>query len=333
MADEIRFGIVGLGMGANRAKIAAQTSGAKLVCVCSLEEDRAKQVASELSCDWTTEYEKMLERDDIDVVGVLTPSGMHADFAIMAAKAGKNVFTTKPMDILVEKCDELIETAEKAGVILAVDFDQRYLAGNKRVRKAVQSGLLGHIILVDLRMKWFRAQSYYDGGSPVAWRSKRRYEGGSAANQGVHFLDLLQWFSGDVKTVYGKSGTFTHDIETEDCSIALLEFDSGSWGVVQTTTCSNPNLGSAMEFTGSNGTLSWKDSKVVLYSLAENPDASLDDVEVEPGPANIIEDMVSAVTKGTAVAVSGAEGRKSVEIFRAIYESSATGKPVSLGKK
>ena len=330
MADEIRFGIVGLGMGANRAKIATQTPGAKLVCVCSLDEDRSKQVAGDLDCDWTIDYDKMLERDDIDAVGVLTPSGMHADFAIMAAKAGKHVFTTKPMDIRVDKCDELIETAAKAGVVQAVDFGERYGASNKRVREAIQSGLLGHIILADLRMKWFRAQGYYDGGSPLAWRSKRRYEGGSAANQGVHFLDLLQWFVAPVKTVYGKSGTFTHDIETEDCSIAMLEFANGSWGMVQTTTCSNPNLGSALEFTGSKGTLSWKDSKVVLYSVADNPDASLDDVEIEPGPANIIEDMVSAITKGTPVAVSGAEGRKSVAIFNAIYESSSSGKSIEL---
>jgi len=330
MADEIRFGIVGLGMGANRAKIATQTPGARLVCVCSIQEGRAEQVAGELNCDWTTDYQKMLERDDIDVVGVLTPSGLHAEFAMMAAKAGKNVFTTKPMDILVEKCDALIETAKEAGVILAVDFDQRYSISNKRIQKAMRSGVLGQVILADLRMKWYRAQSYYDGGSPPAWRSKLRYEGGSAANQGVHFLDLLQWFVGDVKTVYGKHGTFAHSIETEDCSVALVDFANGAWGVIQTTTCSNPDLRSDMQFTASNGTLSWRNSKVELYSVADNPDASLDDVEIEPGPKNIIEDMVSAVTKGTPVAVNGAEGRKSVAIFNAIYESSRTGKPVEL---
>ncbi|MBD3183992.1 gfo/Idh/MocA family oxidoreductase [Candidatus Poribacteria bacterium] len=332
MSDLVRFGIVGLGMGANRANIAANTEGAKLVCVCDILEDKAKKVSEQLKCEWTTNYEDMLDRDDIDVVGVMTPSGMHADFAMMAAKAGKHVYTTKPMDILVEKCDELIKTAEEAGVILAVDFGERYGVANKRVRKAIQSGAMGRMILADLRMKWFRDQGYYDGGSPVAWRSKRRYEGGSAANQGVHFLDLLQWFMGPVKTVYGKSGTFAHDIETEDCSIALVEFASGTWGVIQTTTCSNPNLGSALEFTGTKGTLSWKDSKVVLYSVADNPDASLDDIEVEPGPANIIEDMVSAVTKGTPVIVDGYEGKKSVEIFCAIYKSSRTGKPVELNQ-
>ncbi len=329
MAD-VRFGIVGTGMGANRAEIASKTEGAKLVCVCDFVEERAKALAEKLGCEYETSYEKMLERDDIDVVGVMAPSGMHADFSIMAAKAGKNVYTTKPMDILVEKCDELIETAEKAGVILAVDFGERYSASNKRVRKAIQTGVLGKIFLADLRMKWFRAQSYYDGGSPVGWRSKKRYEGGSAANQGVHFIDLIQWFIGPVKTVIGKSATLNHDIETEDLSVAILEFENGAYGVLQTTTCSIPNIGSSLEFSGSNGTLSWQDSKVVMYHLEGNPDAKLEDIEVEAGPANIIQDMVSAVTKGTPVTCDGHEGRKSVAIFNAIYESSKTGKPVNI---
>ncbi len=328
MGEEVRFGIVGLGMGRNRAKIASQTPGAKLTCVCDIVEENAKKSAEEFGCDWETDYEKMLKRDDIDVVGVMTPSGLHAEFAIMAAKAGKHVFTTKPMDILVEKCDELIETAKKAGVILAVDFGERYLDSNKKVKHVIQNGIMGKMFLADLRMKWYRAQSYYDGGSPPGWRSKRRYEGGSAANQGVHFIDLIQWFMGPVKTVIGKSATLAHNIETEDISLAILEFENGAFGVLQTMTCNTPDLGSAMEFSGSNGTLSWKDSKVILYKLADNPDASLDDIKVEHGPGNIIEDMVLAITKGTPVAVDGIEGRKSVAIFNAIYESSKTGMPV-----
>jgi len=329
MAD-VRFGIVGTGMGASRADTASKTAGAKLVCVCDFVEENAKRVADKLNCDYITNYEKMLQRDDIDVVGVLTPSGLHAEFAIMAAKAGKHVFTTKPMDILVEKCDELIETAKKAGVILAVDFGERYLDANKRVHKAIQTGVMGKMFLADLRMKWYRAQDYYDGGFPAGWRSKRRYEGGSAANQGVHFIDLIQWFMGPVKTVIGKSATLNHQIETEDLSVAILEFANGAYGVLQTTTCNTPDLGSAMEFSGSNGTLSWKNSQIELYKLADKPDAKLEDIDVESGPASIIEDMVSAVTKGTSVAVDGYEGRKSVVIFNAIYESSKTGKPIQL---
>lgn len=332
MATDVRFGIVGLGMGSNRAQLASQTPGAKLTCVCDILEDKAKEVANQLKCDWETEYEKMLQREDIDVIGVMTPSGLHAEHAIMAIKAGKHVFTTKPMDILVEKCDELIKAAEEAKVVLAVDFGERYLTSNKRVRKAIRSGVLGKMFLSHINMKWYRSQGYYDGGSPPGWRSQRRYEGGSAANQGVHFIDLMQWFMGPIKTIYGKCATIGHNIETEDLSLSIFEFESGAFGVLQTTTCNYPDLGTTMEFSGTNGTIVWKDSKVVTYNLMDDPDASLDKIEVEPGPANIIEDMVSAITKGTPVAVDGYEGRKSVVIFNAIYESSKTGKPISLNE-
>ena len=329
--NEIRFGIVGLGVGAGRAKIAANTPGAKLICVCDLREENVKKFADKNSCDWTTNYESMIARDDVDAVGVFTPSGTHADFAIAAIKAGKHAFTTKPMDIRVEKCDELIDTAEEAGAIIAVDFGQRYSAVNQKVHKAIQSGRLGKIILGDLRMKWYRAQSYYDGGSPPGWRSRTGTEGGSSANQGVHSIDLFQWFLGPVKSVYGKSGTFIHEIETEDCSIGLLEFQSGAFGVIQTTTASYPSLGTAIEITGSNGTLSWRDSKIDLYKCQDNENPSLEEFQIDPNqPKNIIEDMVSAITKGTPVTVDGIEGRKSVEIFCAMYESAQKRIPVEL---
>lgn len=332
MKRDIRFGIVGLGMGAARARTVTQTPGAQLVCVCDIVEEKARGVAEQLGCNWCIDYDEMLGRDDIDVVGVFTPSGLHADFAVKALKTGKHVFTTKPMDLRVEKCDEMIEAAEKARVVLAVDFGSRYEDTNRRVKAAISQGRLGRIILGDLRMKWYRSQDYYTGEKVWgAWRSKRRYEGGSAANQGAHYIDLLQWFLGPVKTVFGKSGTFAHEIETEDCSVAFLTFQSGAWGSIITTTANFPSLGTTIEISGDNGTIIWKDEKVVLYQLRDNPEPSLDEFELDPNrPRNIVEDMVSAITKGTPVAVDGKEGRKSVEIFNAIYQSSQMGENIEL---
>lgn len=111
----ITFGIVGLGMGANRAKVVSRTEGAKLVAVCDLREDRATKVAQEHGCDWYTDYAKMLERDDIDVIYVMTFSGLHAEHGIMAAKAGKHVICTKPLDVSVAKVDELINECRAGG--------------------------------------------------------------------------------------------------------------------------------------------------------------------------------------------------------------------------
>ena len=300
-----------------------------LVCVCDLQEEKVKATAQELDCDWTTSYDRMLARDDIDAIGVYTSSGTHADFANQAVAAGKHVFVTKPMDIDLDKCDRLIEAAKRANLVLAVDFIRRYRKIDHQVRKAVVDGLIGNVILGDLRMKWYRSQSYYDGGWPVGWRSRSSTEGGSAANQGVHSIDQLQWFMGDVKTVQGRCGTFNHEIETEDCSVGILTFASGAFGMIQTTTCSYPSLGTTLQINGSKGTITMDKSGAVGLVIEGQEGATIDQVEIETDfPDNIIEDVVGAIIDGQPIMVSGEEGRKSVAIFTAIYESSRTGRIV-----
>jgi UDP-N-acetyl-2-amino-2-deoxyglucuronate dehydrogenase len=332
MGNSVRFGVLGLGMGYIRAKLIPGTEGAELACVCDLQEDKAKQTAKEFNCDWTTSYDEMLRRDDIDIVGIWTSSGTHCKFAIQAIEAGKNVFVTKPMDISVEMCDKAIEAAKKAGVLLAVDFGERYLDVNQKIKLAIDNGHLGKLVLGDVRMKWLRTQEYYNGGYPPGWRSRKETEGGSAANQAVHYIDLIQWFMGPVKTVYGRVGTFAHKIETEDLSMAFLTFESGAWGSYVATTASYPDLGTWIEITGENGTILWKDSKVTLYKLKDNPEANLNEFKLDPNqPKNIFEDMVSAMNKGTPLMVDGKEGRKSVAIINAMYECTKTGKIVNLG--
>ena len=329
MAKEVGFGILGLGRGRKAAQTAVQTAGANLVCVCDLQEEKVKATAQELDCDWTTSYDRMLARDDIDAIGVYTSSGTHADFANQAVAAGKHVFVTKPMDINLDKCDHLIEAAKRANLVLAVDFIRRYRKIDHQVRKAVEDGLIGNVILGDLRMKWYRSQSYYDGGWPAGWRSRSSTEGGSAANQGVHSIDQLQWFMGDVKTVQGRCGTFNHEIETEDCSVGILTFASGAFGIIQTTTCSYPSLGTTLQINGSKGTITMDKSGAVGLVIEGQEGATIDQVEIETDfPDNIIEDVVGAIIDGQPIMVSGEEGRKSVAIFTAIYESSRTGRIV-----
>ena len=222
-----------------------------------------------------------------------------------------------------------IEAVKKAGVVFAVDFGERYVDVNQKVKLALDNGRLGKMILGDMRMKWYRTQEYYDGGYPPGWRKRTITEGGSAANQAVHFIDLLQWWMGPVKTVYGMSGTFAHEIETEDLSVAILTYENGAWGSIVTTTASYPSLGSLIEMTGSNGTIVWKNGKIDVYKLKDNPEPSLDEFKLDPNrPKNIIEDMVLAITKDAQPMVDEKEGRKSVAILNALYESSRTGKTI-----
>jgi UDP-N-acetyl-2-amino-2-deoxyglucuronate dehydrogenase len=344
MADEVRFGIVGLGMGRDRAKKATDTPGARLVAVCDILEERGAKTAEDLQVEWIKDYEKMLERGDIDAIGVFTPSGWHCDFAIQALQAGKHAFTTKPMDLTVAKCDAAIAEAEKRGLVLGVDFDSRYRAQNHQIRAAVEQGAIGRVVLGDLRMKWFRSQSYYATGSPPGWRSRLETERGSIANQGVHYVDLLQWWLGPVKSVIGKYGTFAHDIESEDATAGIVEFESGAFGVIVTTTANFPDLGTTLEISGDRGTIAWHNQDLTIFKAVkgdagaagewdqpEERDLSLDDFPApEDLPRHIIDDMVQAITQGKPLQCDDHEGRKSVAIFQALYESSDTGAPQPL---
>lgn len=327
----IRFGILGLGVGYSKAKECVKSRGAALVAVCDLQEDKARKVAEELKCRWYTDYDAMLDSGDIDCVGVFTPSGMHVDHALKAIRKGLHVFVTKPMDIDVEKCRLAIREAEGANVVLAVDFEYRYKDINLKIYRAIQNGLIGRVFLVDVLMKWFRDEAYYKGGYMPGWRSSRRYEGGSAANQGVHFIDLVQWWMGGVELVQGLSGTFTHSIETEDCSVAVLKFKNGAFGTLTTTTSSIPSLGTRIEINSDRGSMIWKDGKIDFFHLKDG-DISVIDSIVLPSdrPANIFEDMADAIRRGKKPMVDGREGLKSVMIFNAIYESSKTGKAVKI---
>ncbi|MBS7624563.1 Gfo/Idh/MocA family oxidoreductase [Candidatus Bathyarchaeota archaeon] len=329
--EPVRFGILGLGVGYSKAKQCTQSRGAILSAVCDLQEDRARKIAEEFKCRWYTDYDKMLEKEDIDCVGVFTPSGMHMDHALKAIRRGLHVFVTKPMDIDAEKCRLAIKEAEEANVVLAVDFELRYQPLNQKIYYAIQQNLIGRVFLVDVLMKWFRDEAYYKGGYPPGWRSSRLYEGGSAANQGIHFIDLVQWWMGGVDLVQGLSGTFTHNIETEDCSVAVLRFKNGAFGTLTTTTSSIPNLGTRIEVNSDRGSLIWKDGKLDFFYLKDGDQSILDSISLpEDRPLNIFEDMVAAIRKGTKPIVDGREGLKSVLILNAIYESSKTGKAVKI---
>ena len=352
MADKVRFGILGLGMGRGKAEICTKTEGAELVAICDIWEERALETKEKLGVEWIRDFDEMLERKDIDVIGIWSPSGMHSSMAVKALEAGKHTCVTKPMDLHTDICDKAIKLANQKNLVLAVDFDSRYRPINHKIRNAVRSGTIGDLILAEARIKWYRAQQYYDSGMPEAWRSKLVTEGGSLANQAVHFVDLLQWWVGPMNKVVGKRGTFNHTMETEDATASLFELESGAFGSILTTTCSYPGLGSAIEITGTKGTISWKDQKIDLFQAAmpkkvdDKNKASYDadfKVELEPKdfdvedfeapedlPANIIEDMVRAVRDGKPVQCDGNEGRKSVEIVESVYNSSDKGKWITL---
>lgn len=320
MSEELGFGVVGLGMGMGRAKLYHGTSGAKVVAVCDLDEKRRDRAIAEIGCDAYADYTELLDRDDVDVVVTMLPSGMHADFGIEAAERGKHVVTTKPMDVTVEKCDALIEACEKNNVKLLVDFGQRYRDINRKIKKAIDMGTLGKIILGEFRLKWYRAESYYKG-----WHGTWELDGGgSIMNQGVHQLDLLQWFLGPVESVRGHFGIYAHEnVETEDLTMAWLKFKSGAVGNIVTTTTCPKNSTTMIQIHGTNGVVGTGPD---VWEFVDEPA----EIGLSPFPNNIAEDAVNVIKNDAEPAVSGEEGRKSVEIITAIYESARKDKELKL---
>jgi len=313
----IGFGVAGLGIGRSRAKMVAQCEDARLVAVSDVQHDRLRAFAEQMECDAHTDYLEMAERDDIDCVLVMTPSGMHATMAAEVLRRGKHAATTKPADVALEPIDEAMAVAKETGLTYAVDFGRRYEAEPQRIVRAMRDGRFGTPLLATIEMKWRRTEDYY-----ANWRGTWELDGGgSMANQGIHQVDLMQWVMGPVRRVCGHYAVLAHqNCHTEDLALAMLEFESGARGsIVTTTTYSGSAQITRVGFHGTGGAALIENEELVDWTLGE------EDATAAAGPANIVEDMVGCIRGEREPACPGSEGRKSVEILRAAYASAECG--------
>ena len=321
----VNFGVIGLGVGMGRCKMVHENERARLVAVSDLKENRGRKAEHEFSTTWYQDYHDLLARDDVDVVMVMTPSGMHAQMGIDVADAGKHVVTTKPIDIELGAIDRLIAKCHDAGVRLVTDYNFRYLGNNVLIKESLDAGRFGDMIFGEARLKWWRPESYFDD-----WHGTWELDGGgSLMNQTVHQIDLLQWYMGDVESVVGKTGIFAHsNIETEDLGMAMLKFRSGALGMVLgTTTYPVKGVEPTIELHGTKGAATTARGKLTVWQTEDGYDPQTYDYT---GPNNIIEDVVGMLCDGKEPFVTGPQARKAVEIVLAIYESANTGKEVAL---
>lgn len=345
MADKVGFGIVGCGVIAPwHAKSIKACEKAKLVAVCDVVEEKAKKIAGEMGCDHYTDYEKMLERDDLKVISICTPSSLHPAQAVAAAKAGKHSITEKPMAVTLKEADEMIAECKKAKVKLGVIFQRRVKDEFIDIKKAVDSGQLGRIVLADVYMKYYRSQEYYDSGD---WRGTWEFDGGGALmNQGIHCIDLVQWIMGGVDSVFGYAETLARKIEVEDTSVAVLKFKNGAIGVIEGTTSVYPSdIPHRIEIHGEKGSILIEGEGVKRW-VVEGEDGkpvektagaggvgkaitSPTDIGFE-GHKKLIAGMVDAIEKDRDPLITGEEGKKALEVILAIYAASHSGKLVKL---
>lgn len=344
------FGIIGCGIiGPWHARaIKASHEKAELVAACDILPDKLKQFCdeygeSDLVC--YSDYHDLIKDPHVDIVCICTPSGLHGEMAIAAANASKHVLCEKPLEIKLDRIDRMIETAEKNKVKLAGIFQRRTYQSSQKVKHAIESGQLGKMVLGDAYLKYYRSQAYYNS---AGWRGTWELDGGGALmNQGIHGIDLLLWFMGDVATVYARSKTLARNIEVEDTSIAMLQYKNGAMGVIEGTTSVNPGEATTLQLHGKLGTIIYEESRIKRWAFttgdddrAEDSPISSDETEAggvaDPkdigvqGHINHVADLIDSIENEHEPIVTGPSGRKAVELILAIYESSKKEKEIRL---
>jgi predicted dehydrogenase len=341
----IHVGLIGAGnISGTHARACRGLPDVRVAAVYAPTRAHAARLAAETGAATCDTLDALLAHRPLDMVAIGSPSGLHAEQGIAAARAGLHVLVEKPIDITSARADALIAAAAHAGVTLGVIFQDRFKPGIKRLKAIVDEGRLGTPVLASARVKWFRPAEYYRGS---AWRGTRALDGGGALiNQAVHTVDLLLWLFGPVRRVYGKVATRLHDIEVEDTAVATLEFASGALGTIEATTAAYPGYARRLELTGSNGTAMLDGDGLVAVDLRDGSSslALPKDVGAHDAPENVaspvvsdvgahraaFDDFIRAMRTGGRPACDGAEGRRSVELVVAIYRASATGAVVTL---
>ncbi len=338
------FGIVGAGIiAAVHADAIARLPDARLVAVTDVAAGAAREFAAARGCAAEPALDDLLARRDVDVVCVCVPSGLHAEVGVRAAEAGKHLVVEKPVDVTLEAADRLIAAARRCGVALTVMSQHRFDPGVTELKRLVDDGALGRLVLGEASTKWYRTQAYYDS---APWRGTWAMDGGALLNQGIHYVDLLRWCMGPATEVTAVCATQAHAVEVEDTALAIVRFASGAVGTISATTAAYPGFPQRLEVTGTDGTVTVEDGKLVRTALrgaagaAGSPGPGGGPVR-EPAAADPaaldaavhaaqLADLLAAVDEGREPAVSGQDGREALEIVRAVYESSRAGRPVRL---
>ncbi|WP_147819498.1 Gfo/Idh/MocA family protein [Salidesulfovibrio onnuriiensis] len=340
-----RFALMGCGRIAQRhADILGngKIKGGILAAVCDVIEEKARTLGEKYSVPWFTNAFEMMETmgEKIDVISILTESGLHALHTIQMARYRKHIVVEKPMALRLADADEMIHVCDSAGIKLFVIKQNRYNYPVVKLREALEAGRFGKLVMGTVRVRWTRTQEYYDQAS---WRGTWQGDGGVFANQASHHVDLLEWMLGEPVSVFAKARTALVDIETEDTGVAVITFANGAIGIVEATNATRPkDLEGSLSVLGENGTVeiggfAVNDMKVWNFTTDEpEDDEVLGKYRTNPpdvygfGHIAYLEHVVDCIENGSPALVDGLEGRRSLELISAIYESIETGKEVHL---
>jgi len=315
---------------------------AELVAVCDTDMEKAEAAGLMAGVPFYISYDVMLKQESVDIVSILTPSGLHAQQTIdIVKKYKKHIVCEKPMALTLDDADEMIKVCDENSVRLFVVKQNRYNLPVQKVREAIDENKFGKIHLGTVRVRWCRDQAYYDRDE---WRGTWELDGGVITNQASHHIDLLEWMLGDPVSVMAKTATFLVDIEADDTALAIIRFKNGALGLVEATTATrHKDLEGSLSIMGENGTAvvgGFAVNKMETWNFKGESSEEAEKVvnkfaEMPPnvygfGHTRYLEHVLDCIENNKKALVDGFEGRKSIELINAMYESAETGKEVYL---
>lgn len=333
MSARVKFGIIGCGRIAQRHAEHISKKG-ELVAVCDIVKEKADQLSAQYQAEAYYTVEEFLSKSpSMEVVAICSPNGLHAEHSIKVLQAGFHALCEKPMAITTYDCGRMIQAAEKANKRLFAIKQNRYNPPVAAVKRLIEEGRLGKIMSVQLSCFWNRNPDYYKN----SWKGTLDLDGGTLFTQFSHFIDLLYWFLGDVKSVQGFVGNYNHKgiIEFEDTGVVILEFHSGTIGTVNYTVNSfQKNMEGSLTLFGEKGTV-----KIGGQYLNELEYQNIEGFKIEDLPEGnkpnnygnyigsmsnhdlVYDNLIEVLQNNAAITTNSFEGLKTVEIIEKIYKA------------
>lgn len=339
----LRFALIGCGRIAKRHSELlghGQVRGATLAAACDIVPEKAALVGRTFGVPAYSDMHEMMQREQPDVAVVLTESGRHAEHVVALAPYRKHLVVEKPMALTLRDADAMIAACDGHGIRLFVVKQNRFNVPVLKLREALDSGRFGRLVLGTVRVRWCREQPYYDQDS---WRGTWALDGGVLTNQASHHVDLLEWMMGEVESVFAKSMTALVEIEAEDTAVVVLKFRSGALGLIEATTATRPkDLEGSISILGEQGTVEiggFAVNEMKVWQFAQrvpSDDDVMNRYSVNPpsvygfGHQAYYDHVVDCIRNDRRQLVDGLEGRRSLELISAIYESVETAREVPM---
>lgn len=339
--SEGRTGYLIVGTGAiftQHAQAIEATQGAVLAGVCSASEARARAVAEPLGVPYSSDLTTALTWPGVDAAVICTPSGLHAQHAVAALRAGKDVLIEKPIALSLADADRILAEAQARNLFVCTVSQRRFEPAIQEIRRVLAAGALGPLSFVEGSTVDYRPQTYYDS---AAWRGTSALDGGALMNQGIHMVDLVRWLAGPIVSVAGHTATVAKRMEAEDVATASVVFASGALGTLAATTSAYPGVPHDLRIHGERGLVHLRGQDIVVWQVPGVARPNLDSEGEAAGAAATwgttfvgharqYADVTAAFRERTESAITGADGRDSLAVVLAVYESAASGRAVPL---